>query len=459
MDSGNSGSMQSSSGGDEDYDSRTESISAYLNNPSAHVGPFASSNPQPQLNHIHMLDPLSNYFDPNPNSIQRSPSLSNPNPLLNLDMAWSKPGRSADLGALMPPSSSAQNQAFGLSQLGGQSRGGAFPASQQSLPQESCSRGLLSVSGATDQAHSNSANSNTVRNPKKRSRASRRAPTTVLTTDTTNFRAMVQEFTGIPAPPFTSSSFPRARLDLFGSAAPSSALRSPHLDPPLPPYLLRPFPHKLHSPNPFLSSSSSAPMQSFPATSSMVDPLPSNPTTNSPTSINYQLSSDLGLLKQPALNVNNMHTPILNFQSILQPPPKFPTQNSSSTLAPKSRGSLEIPPSADSHLKMGALGELGLTHAHVNANVGGLHRNMVSPSSDGAMTRRRSMGANNGGDDGSIVGSLGGPNYSNTERVTNGTVNYLASSDNFHGERGPECAAAVPRSEGMVESWINCSSD
>ncbi|KAG6399744.1 hypothetical protein SASPL_141227 [Salvia splendens] len=56
------------------------------------------------------------------------------------------------------------------------------------------------------------------RNPKKRSRASRRAPTTVLTTDTTNFRAMVQEFTGIPSPPFnTSSSFPRSRLDFFTS--------------------------------------------------------------------------------------------------------------------------------------------------------------------------------------------------------------------------------------------------
>uniref|UniRef100_A0A9I9CGY4 VQ domain-containing protein n=1 Tax=Cucumis melo TaxID=3656 RepID=A0A9I9CGY4_CUCME len=52
---------------------------------------------------------------------------------------------------------------------------------------------------------------------KKRTRASRRAPTTVLTTDTTNFRAMVQEFTGIPSPPFTSggSSYSR-RFDLFG---------------------------------------------------------------------------------------------------------------------------------------------------------------------------------------------------------------------------------------------------
>ncbi|KAL1195644.1 hypothetical protein V5N11_027840 [Cardamine amara subsp. amara] len=41
------------------------------------------------------------------------------------------------------------------------------------------------------------------RNPRKRTRASRRAPTTVLTTDTSNFRAMVQEFTGVPASPFS----------------------------------------------------------------------------------------------------------------------------------------------------------------------------------------------------------------------------------------------------------------
>ncbi|CAL9196997.1 unnamed protein product [Musa hybrid cultivar] len=67
----------------------------------------------------------------------------------------------------------------------------------------------------------------------KRSRASRRAPTTVLTTDTSNFRAMVQEFTGIPSPPFAaspSSSFARARLDLFHSA---TAFRSCS-DPPPP---------------------------------------------------------------------------------------------------------------------------------------------------------------------------------------------------------------------------------
>ncbi|CAK7345204.1 unnamed protein product [Dovyalis caffra] len=41
---------------------------------------------------------------------------------------------------------------------------------------------------------------------RRRSRASRRTPTTLLNTDTTNFRAMVQQFTGGPSAPFTSGS-------------------------------------------------------------------------------------------------------------------------------------------------------------------------------------------------------------------------------------------------------------
>ncbi|KAI3819836.1 hypothetical protein L1987_13688 [Smallanthus sonchifolius] len=50
-----------------------------------------------------------------------------------------------------------------------------------------------------------------MKNPKKRTRASKRTPTTVLTTDTSNFRQMVQEFTGIPTAPFSSYS---RRFDL-----------------------------------------------------------------------------------------------------------------------------------------------------------------------------------------------------------------------------------------------------
>ncbi|GFY80259.1 VQ motif-containing protein [Actinidia rufa] len=77
-----------------------------------------------------------------------------------------------------------------------------------------------------------------------------RAPTTVLNTDTTNFRAMVQEFTGIPAPPFTSSSpFVRSRLDFFGT--PGSTRSHPFdTSSQPPPYLLRPFAQKFQPPPP-----------------------------------------------------------------------------------------------------------------------------------------------------------------------------------------------------------------
>ncbi|CAH9128247.1 unnamed protein product [Cuscuta epithymum] len=63
-----------------------------------------------------------------------------------------------------------------------------------------------------------------VKNSKKRSRASRRAPTTVLTTDTANFRQMVQEFTGIPMDPFSVGSPYSRRLDLFSTASGSARL-------------------------------------------------------------------------------------------------------------------------------------------------------------------------------------------------------------------------------------------
>ncbi|XP_027334996.1 rho GTPase-activating protein gacII-like isoform X2 [Abrus precatorius] len=451
MDSTNSGSMQSSStAGDEEYDSRAEStISAFLNNnnnppppppppqpqppPQQHVTPFTTNPSQ----HHHMFDPLSNYLDPTQRSV------------LNLDSVWSKVVRSEpnqpDLAGFIPSSSSPQNQAFVLSQLGGQTRGnvGAFPTTHNSLPPETASSrgGLLSVSTSNDQVHNNNSNNNMVRNPKKRSRASRRAPTTVLTTDTTNFRAMVQEFTGIPAPPFTSSPFPRTRLDLFATSSSSSAVRS--LDPPTtppPPYLLRPFAQKVQA------QSSPIP-PSFPP---MIDALASNNNNNScssnPTSINYQ---------QPI----NMHNPILSFQSILQTPPKYPQLGNNSSL-------LVASGTVDSHLKMGVLEELGLSHAHVNTHVGGgHHQNMVPSSSDGGALSR--VNNNNNmrspsldwaqrvtNNDGGVLRSLGGTlNYRSNvsdQRVSNGKVNYSATPSDFHGDKGQDCVVvAAARSEGI----------
>ncbi|XVE83155.1 hypothetical protein DITRI_Ditri16bG0065000 [Diplodiscus trichospermus] len=467
MDSVNSGSMQSSSGGSEEYDSRAESISAFLNNnPASHIGQGSLGNqpppPPPHQQHQSnsssaMFDPLSNYFD---HPLSRSPQLAtNPNSLLNLDVVWSKNLRSepncTDLGGFMASSPTQQL----LTNQQAQSRA-TFPSMQ--FPQGPESANKSSVSGASDQPNNN----NMVRNPKKRSRASRRAPTTVLTTDTTNFRAMVQEFTGIPAPPFTSSPFPRTRLDLFGTP---STMRSTHLDPSPPHYLLRPFAQKIQPP-PFLSSSTAS--SSFPS-SSVVDAIASTPSTNitsasssnntssSSTSINYQLPSELGLLKQPQnlLNVN-MQMPIFNFQSLLQAPSKYPLPNSA-ILGTKPQGSLDIP-SNDSSLKMGVLEEFGLSHGHANTNLSGL-QNMVSPDEtlprNENSTNPPSWGEGTGSHeyDQSLLRSINGSYNSNNQRVSNGKVsNFSASSSNFHGDKGPENGAS--RSEGMVESWI-CSSD
>ncbi|KAK1612617.1 hypothetical protein QYE76_036290 [Lolium multiflorum] len=51
---------------------------------------------------------------------------------------------------------------------------------------------------------------------RKRARASRRAPVTMLNTDAANFRAMVQQFTGIPTPPAGPFSAGGARAINFG---------------------------------------------------------------------------------------------------------------------------------------------------------------------------------------------------------------------------------------------------
>ncbi|XP_066395322.1 VQ motif-containing protein 22-like [Miscanthus floridulus] len=86
--------------------------------------------------------------------------------------------------------------------------------------------------------------------PRKRPRASRRPPTTVVTTDTSNFRAMVQEFTGIPAPlpfaphlgpgvlfgaphdPTAAAGTSRAPLELLMRPSPLKLPAAPHASPP-----------------------------------------------------------------------------------------------------------------------------------------------------------------------------------------------------------------------------------
>ncbi|KAF3441048.1 hypothetical protein FNV43_RR19334 [Rhamnella rubrinervis] len=516
MDSGNSGSMQSSSGGDEEYDSRADSMSALLiTNPPSRVGPMGNP-PQHHQTH-HMFDPLSHLFDPLSSSSRQLLPLANPNSFLNLDMAWSKSlqsdPNSIDLGVGVGVSGGqpflTNNNQLGQTRVGGGGGGiggGTFPAMQ--IPQETMSSGGSVPVGSTapnvdPNMNSNNTNNNNmgVRNPKKRSRASRRAPTTVLTTDTTNFRAMVQEFTGIPAPPFTSSPFPRTRLDLFGSSGPS--FRSGPLDPSPSPYLLRPFAHKVQPPPPpFVPPSSSA---SSSSSTVVVEGIVSNSTTSnssstSPNNINYQLSSELGLLKQPHhhqnllnnMGMQQMQNPLLNFQPLLQTQPKYPLSSTSTSinLGSKPQGglSMEIPATDHSHLKMGVLEEFGLTHGGGNVNnsssqLSGFHI-LLSSSSNGALSSRNennptttttntnwvgdgvgstnnnNNNSNNNADQG-LLRSING-SYSSTtnpeRQVTNGKLNFSApSSSDFHGDKGTENVTTA-RNEGMVESWI-CSSD
>ncbi|KAL3621425.1 hypothetical protein CASFOL_036337 [Castilleja foliolosa] len=75
-----------------------------------------------------------------------------------------------------------------------------------------------------------------IKNPKKRSRASHRPTTTVLQTDPTNFRQMVQEFTGFPAASLPGTQYSRPP-ELFSAAVRPGA----HLDTPGPIYHTGPF--------------------------------------------------------------------------------------------------------------------------------------------------------------------------------------------------------------------------
>ncbi|KAF8411481.1 hypothetical protein HHK36_004033 [Tetracentron sinense] len=439
MDSGDS--MQSSSGNNEEYDSRSESISTFLNS-SGHM-----SNPQPPPphpshphNHNHpssFFDPLSNYLDAFPRS---SPN-PNANSLLIPDMLWSRAPRSepncTEIGGLMGSLSSIQP----ITGVQGPGRS-LYPSTSSMPPLPIGSENGGRISATSDQT-------NVVRNnSKKRSRASRRAPTTVLTTDTSNFRAMVQEFTGIPAPPFSALSFPRARFDLFPS---SSTMRSSHLMEPPSPYLLRHFTQKM--------------VPSF-ATSTMVDAINASTTklsnTTSPTSavpdtsnststnINYQLLSDLGLPNKQSQNIQN---PILTFQSLQQshnslPPPKYPSATVP-VFGAKSQGPSSIPPT-DSRLKMAVLEEFGMGHGHLSGV-----QSLVPY--DGMSLRSGNNPSNwgvNDGDQGHLKSFNG--IYGNSQRPSGCKMNYSASSSDFHGQKGSESVSS--RGEGMLDSWI-CSSD
>ncbi|EYU21157.1 hypothetical protein MIMGU_mgv1a024470mg [Erythranthe guttata] len=292
MDSGNSGSMQSSSGGDEqDFDSRagSESISSFFN-PSSHFRSTISAAaphppPPPYLPHHQIQNPT--FFDHYMNTND------------NHDLIWSRPGliRSEHHDNYYAPH-------FGNT------------SSSSSLP--------IPTSTAAAEGHAGRAppQASVPKNPKKRTRASRRAPTTVLTTDTTNFRQMVQEFTGIPAAPFSGGSpYPR-RMDLFSAA---SSLRSGgHLGP-----LLRPSSSTTPPPPPsFLNSSmvdSTNANNPMSTTTNAAAPLGASTSNNQNMSfvlsrrdhlLNLQPSMDFGVVKRCDNSFNNSNRVALILMNI-----------------------------------------------------------------------------------------------------------------------------------------------
>ncbi|KAI3718001.1 hypothetical protein L1987_69978 [Smallanthus sonchifolius] len=225
MDSGNSGSLQSSSDGDGG----------------------GEVNHSTHFNHTPILQPSSNFFDPSSLSQSLNP---NPNLMYNLDSLWSRNSNSNpiyDLDPYLNPN----------------------PVDDGNINPDS---GPEKFGVAT-------------KNPKKRTRASRRAPTTVLTTDTTNFRQMVQEFTGIPPAPFSGSSSSSAfsrRIDLYAGGN-------------TPVHPLRPSAQKIQLQQPSYLNSGTA------------------------TTSNFHLppSETHGFTKHP-LNLSNLQNQMLPFQSLSQ---------------------------------------------------------------------------------------------------------------------------------------------
>ncbi|CAN4122213.1 unnamed protein product [Withania somnifera] len=443
MDSGNSGSMQSSSGGDEEYDSRGESISTFLNNNSnnpnslPHFGSISSPNNNPPfLSHHH--HPNNTFFD---TAASLFPQSSNPQFNTN-DLLWSSSralrcdhnfnnftasssGSSSNaVGQLLQPN---QNPFSGSSSL---------PTMQQP------SIGTVGASNSAQTDHQ----PNVAKNSKKRTRASRRAPTTVLTTDTTNFRQMVQEFTGIPTAPFTGSPYTR-RLDLFSTAG--STMRSSHLDSLGPLYPLRPSAQKV----PFMPQLSSASSSSL-LSSSMIDALmPTNNTivgvSTASASTHFQSGSNhLGIQKQ-AQNLFHMQNPVLSFNAGA---PVFNT---------KAQGG-----GSSNTINVPSLDELGISHEQqVSANlISGFQRGNISSQArnDGNNLSRLWRNNHDGGQENQRLTSCdanSNNNDSNNNVGGGGNFNKLNSSTSeFHPDQIKGLENVCSTGEGPVSSWP-CPSD
>ncbi|CAL9117525.1 unnamed protein product [Musa textilis] len=244
MDSARSSSLQPSGGGDDEFGSPAAPLSAFFRSRTA-TSAAATLQPLPYYSGDHHFDSL-------------------------YDLDSTRP--STGFPSTVTFSSSPPSAAVSVSHGAGV---GASP-----VPQLADQSNVASATTAPD------------RSSKKRCRASRRAPTTVLTTDASNFRAMVQELTGIQSFAASPSPCAGARLGLFHSAA---AFRS-YSDPPLPAssFLLpRPFMQKVQPPSflPISSTSSAHVSTAVTAISSISDATTSSDGHRSSGSNSYQLRS------------------------------------------------------------------------------------------------------------------------------------------------------------------------
>ncbi|GAU34368.1 hypothetical protein TSUD_217080 [Trifolium subterraneum] len=430
MDSGNSGSISSS--GDEEYDSRNHHQTLLPSN-FFNQQPTLQFNPQSSLQSFNPAGSSNvSLFDLSPTYLQNL-SQSQPNITFPISQGVSSSSQQINQCLLATP-----NQDLGV--FHDDNNNARVTLSSPQLPSSS--------TAATT--------NNASRNSKKRTRASRRAPTTVLTTDTSNFRAMVQEFTGIPAPPFSGSSYSR-RLDLLTSSSSLRSSNSSQFDNTTSPfYPLRPSPQKLHHhnhPNPLLLSSSSS------SSHNMVD-------ANS----NYHQHlpiSDLGL---PYNNHNHhqQHNFMLSMQN-QQPIHAFNPSSSSQQFHPFSIGGNFGAKSQSQHgnLSVNSLEDLGVNQGHLghhdDDDGGGSRRDVLRCLDHENSYGGKVVGSSSSGGGG--VGSNCKVNFSGSVATTlnhDKTMENNNNNDNDNSNNNNNNNNNNNRGEGAggggVDSWI-CSSD
>ncbi|ONM21632.1 VQ motif-containing protein [Zea mays] len=304
MDSGNSGSLQSSSGGDDEFDSRAGGGGGGVD--SSPLSALLRPSPSPSAAAFSLH---GSYF-----GLQELTSAP-PLPLPQQQAGTWSSGSFAGTSGLS--SSSSPLVAQPDSGSGGRQQAGDATVAAAPAPGQGAAMGALAQPP---------------RGSRKRTRASRRAPTTVLTTDTSNFRAMVQEFTGIPSPPFGAgvgvggpAASLRTRFDHIFS--PPSSLRSAaDATASLPPYLLRPFPHKLPTVSssfpPFTTASSSSSSSSTLSSSNLGAANASAPTGTAAAPSNPVAPDTFQQLTSSALlRLQDPSSSYLSFQNLLDSQP------------------------------------------------------------------------------------------------------------------------------------------